>query len=763
MDRTKTKLATFFNNDDEEPIIQKAVDDQKLSQYTQGTVRKSKREKEREREEAKRREEEELAAKTYAEFLDAFEGEGARKRGGFVRAGGEPAEYHPRGGRRQHEGMRAFEDDELARRPSPPPAPPPRPKGKRAMDHFLEEIKREQAEREARLARSSRAQGRSVTALAAYEGQSGSKDRGDPLTSNVFVANLPANVNEVVLGNFFAQHCGPVGSVKIMWPRGGPSVGPGADITAARSNRTVGLTGFVSFMKRKDAEIAVHDMDGFDWGGSVLRVGWSKAVPVAAKPAYAVRKDSLSRSPSRSRERDGGRSRSYSRERPRYRSRSLSPPRRYKRARSYSRSPSRSRSRRRYYRSRSHSRTRSRSHSYDRSRRRYSRGWSRSRSPSRSRRRSSRSPLGRTGVDPDTEKFIRTVALKVKDNGEKFENLLRDKERQNPKFKFLFDPATPENRLYRALVRGEALVEGFDDEGYNSVYSTDSAEESERERGLKNRLGRLARKRFEAILRALTGKRGELARCMAFSLEHAEAASEVSDIIVASLLVDGTPVPRKVARLHLICDILHNSAAAIPSAWKFRQEFQARLGIVFDHLSSIYHSFPGRITAETFKKQITVVLDMWEDWIVFPPEYIETLRSRLDGSAETKDGKADEDGAEHGEGQKSDEGQAFASKFKKSSFKPAEVVSATTPAVAASASSAPPDEEGEADMDMGDSDAEQEDKKKDEDDVDGIPIDDIDGEPIDGEPIDGEPIDGEPIDDIDGEPIPDDDIDGVPL
>jgi hypothetical protein len=28
------------------------------------------------------------------------------------------------------------------------------------------------------------------------------------------------------------------------------------------------------------------------------------------------------------------------------------------------------------------------------------------------------------------------------------------------------------------------------------------------------------------MLRALSGKRGELARCMAFSLEHAEAAAE---------------------------------------------------------------------------------------------------------------------------------------------------------------------------------------------------------------------------------------------
>ena len=65
------------------------------------------------------------------------------------------------------------------------------------------------------------------------------------------------------------------------------------------------------------------------------------------------------------------------------------------------------------------------------------------------------------------------------------------------------------------------------EQGYNSIYSTDSAEESERERVRKQKLGKLARKRFEAMLRAVTGKRGELARCMAFSLEHAEAASEV--------------------------------------------------------------------------------------------------------------------------------------------------------------------------------------------------------------------------------------------
>lgn len=68
------------------------------------------------------------------------------------------------------------------------------------------------------------------------------------------------------------------------------------------------------------------------------------------------------------------------------------------------------------------------------------------------------------------------------------------------------------------------------------MYSTDSAEESEQERTKKTVLGRLARKRFEAMLRALSGKRGELARCMTFSLEHAEAAREVCNWLVARTL-----------------------------------------------------------------------------------------------------------------------------------------------------------------------------------------------------------------------------------
>ncbi|KIJ49617.1 hypothetical protein M422DRAFT_225502 [Sphaerobolus stellatus SS14] len=729
----KSKLAAFFDRDDDDdaPFPQKSVDDQKLSQYTTGTVRKSRREKEKEAAEAKKREEEREAARAYAEFVNDFDADGVarQKKGGFVKAGERVEEYTPSS--RSGKERRDARTDDFALPGESSLAPPPKSRGKRAMDSFLEELKKDQAERDKHHGRYG---GSGKFAGSGHDGPSSSRDYGDSLTTNIFVGNLPTHVTEPQLGNFFARQ-GPVASVKIMWPRTDPAVP--ADLS--RRGKGGGLSGFVSFMKRKDAEAAVREMDGFEWQGHVLRVGWSKAVPIGPKAAY-VADDSRSRSRSPDRKRTRSRSRGYRR--------SASPAGdRYgsKRDRSYSYSPSGSRSR-----SRSRKRYRSRSRSFSRE------------------------------VDPAEERFIRMVARKVKDQGQDFEEVLRQREQGKVKFAFLWDRKTPEYKYYRSLIHSSRKPdEVFDDDGYNSVYSTDSAEESEKERGRKGHLGKLARRRFEAMLRALSGRRGDLARCMTFSLEHADAAAEIVDIIISSLLNDATPVPRKVSRLYLICDILHNSAATIPNAWKFRQEFQSRLGLVFDHLSVIYHSFPGRITAETFKAQIIAVVEVWEDWIVFPAETTAEWRERLDGSKKREETEKEDKQELQAEERPSD---SFASKFKASAFKPA-----TTEAV-------PLQEAGKDDIDGELIPGEDLDGEPLVDDVDGEPlVADVDGEPlvddnVDGEPInepeggedfDGEPmaldsddedmdgkqvddVDGEPINDVDGEPM-DDDTDGEPM
>lgn len=147
------------------------------------------------------------------------------------------------------------------------------------------------------------------------------------------------------------------------------------------------------------------------------------------------------------------------------------------------------------------------------------------------------------------------------------------------------------------------------------------------------------------------------------------------------------------------------------------------------------------MTAETFKKQILAVVEVWEDSIVFTPEYTSELRQRLEGATAPSETKVDEKADWPQEQQAS-----LTSRFKQSTFK---LATDTVPV------------DGEA-MEV-------------ESDVDGEPVDDVDGEPVndvDGEPLDdldgeslvnGEPadIDGMPMDDVDGELV--DDTDGIPI
>ena len=63
-----------------------------------------------------------------------------------------------------------------------------------------------------------------------------------------------------------------------MWPRNDASQGPGSDMTASRSRKSAGLSGFVSFMKRKDAETAIREMDGFDYGCKGYHSGYRLVV-----------------------------------------------------------------------------------------------------------------------------------------------------------------------------------------------------------------------------------------------------------------------------------------------------------------------------------------------------------------------------------------------------------------------------------------------------------------------------------------------------
>ncbi|ODN91468.1 U2-associated protein SR140 [Cryptococcus wingfieldii CBS 7118] len=726
MSGRRIDLAKFAGSDsegeDSQPKRQLELTALKSKTFSHGITKKTKRDMEKEAEEKKRVEEEKAAALVMAEFEEEFNsgpshpntsmrgfggGSNAAPMGprkGFVKAGGAPMALQALQGNTGFQPPRGPAAMGFQQAPPPHvrPVAPSASNGpmrkKRAMDSFLQEIKNNQDAREQRLGNMAKKEGSSVSALAAWESET-KNGVLDLQTTNLFVSNLPRqNMTEDTVGLYFAK-IGPVGTVKIMWPRGEDNL----------SFQHRGLSGFVSYMSRSDAETAVRELEGAEFQGNKLRVGWSKAVPKPSKALYGV-----SGQPLRLVETDR-------------KERSQSPPRK-RRARSYS----------------------------------YSSSSSYSRSPSP--RRDSDGETWLKTIPEEKAKFVKAVAERVREHGRGFEDVLREKEKDSEKFSFLFDDKLPEYHLYKSTLSSRYRIPNpphtFIDEGYASMYSSDSAEDSEKERTSKGKLGRLAKRRFEAMLRVMSGKRGEIARAMEFALTHAEAADEIAETIVQSLIIPSTPVPRKLARLHLISDILHNSASPLPNVWRYRQAFEARLPPVWAHLKGVETSleaYKGRISADVFGKSVGSVLDIWERWIVFNTETAELFRalllghSSLDSLTRTPQGmwvdKAVLEAQDEAKRQKAEEerrarekkeeaDQRFKSGGFKSSFKRVD----------------PSSNAGESTSLENHPAAEQ--------DLDGEAMEDLDGEEmgldgeemdLDGEPFVSEDLEGEVMEDLDGE------------
>ncbi|CAO3679763.1 unnamed protein product [Umbelopsis ramanniana] len=453
---------------------------------------------------------------------------------------------------------------------------------KRNLDTFLEEIKREQEDREGRLrntrtskmygdrsASGSSEPGPSLTLQAAFADRPGSHDLGDLNTTNLYLGNISPTINEASLCRDFAIF-GPIASVKIMWPRSQEE---------KERNRN---SAFISFMKRSDAEKALKAMDGKDLHGHLLRVCWGKAVPLPAQPIFAL-------------ERDKGAAPTglpFNAQITTIGSGVVSKPRSEVQV-----------------------------------------------------------------VKPKDEqqvKVIHRTIERVLTHGEQFEASIIQREWNNPVYKFLVDNNCDEHIYYRwklySLLQGDSkyqwrsepfqmFSEGpwwippevpFDNNGeIEEIVNSSDEEQRERQRGHipKGNLGRVAKRRLEIMLRKINFQRGKIAKAMAFAINHADAADEVIDIVCKSLVSDETPLSQKIARLYLVSDILHNSSVHVTNAWKYRSGFEVKLPDVFKHFNKIYRSIQARLKAEQVRRQISNILSVWNNWIVFPEHRIAEYNS----------------------------------------------------------------------------------------------------------------------------------------
>eukprot|EP00041_Stephanoeca_diplocostata_P038659 m.1539927 g.1539927 ORF g.1539927 m.1539927 type:complete len:1512 (-) comp25247_c1_seq2:64-4599(-) len=566
----------------------------KLEAFSQGrmniTQKKTPFQLRKEEQEKKRKAEEQEAAKAYAEFVAHYSDSTASAKA-FVRSetvhGKDVRPSTDSGGRKKL----WKPDSELeSKRSTPRSAPKPLKSSKTGkkmsnMELFMEQIKRNQEERDQRHAQKDTGAPPSLIPgiilpppptmgggmLGMDPGaKSGSFDNGDPATTNLYVGNLSPQMNEGELCKHFGKY-GPLASVKIMWPR-----------TQEEKSRGR-LCGFVAFMKRKDGQNCLDDLNGKEILGFEIKLGWGKAVKLPDTPFYvhAVCAAGM----------------------------------KIKTGLPFNAQPSVA-------------------SMYESS------GFGNDQF-ARQRNMEAQFATASVVVVIPNDKVVRqlihrTVEFVIRE-GPEFEALLMQRVAGDAKFNFLFANDTFEHTYYRwklfSILQGDRTdrwaAEPFRMFLHGPVWEPPDEDQLKftAEDVEKGHLSSDNRDRLEDLLRGLTPERKDIAKAMVFCIMHADAAAEIVDCISESLQILETPIHTKVARLFLVSDILHNCSASVKNASFYRSGFEAKLKDIFTALNATFKAISGRLRAEQFRKNVFGCLNAWRDWNVYAPNVFEALEN----------------------------------------------------------------------------------------------------------------------------------------
>ncbi|KAJ1722704.1 hypothetical protein LPJ53_002917 [Coemansia erecta] len=132
------------------------------------------------------------------------------------------------------------------------------------------------------------------------------------------------------------------------------------------------------------------------------------------------------------------------------------------------------------------------------------------------------------------------------------------------------------------------------------------------------------RLRFARRVDRAVGRGGNwaVARAMAFAVEHAADADTLVDEVCRALARCRLPGSRPLAALHVVSDVLHNSAVArVPGVWRLRAAAERRLDDLFGALQRVVgrDEYPG----------VLAVLAVWQAWMVFPEQRLVELAQKF--------------------------------------------------------------------------------------------------------------------------------------
>ncbi|XP_039287780.1 U2 snRNP-associated SURP motif-containing protein [Nilaparvata lugens] len=592
----------------------KQIAEQKLRAFSIGSMGKRQLSK-RELEEQRKKEQEEAAAQAYEEFVTTFQETPSKSGKVWVKAGTYDA------GRRQEDTkekgklykpqsridssdksstekaqeyaqMMSMSEKRSDRNSSR--SKKEKEKKKSNLELFKEELKIIQKEREERhkykgAVKGSPDDGQIVKAGSAIEDKIGSFDCGDPTTTNLYLGNLNPKITEQQLMEVFGKY-GPLASIKIMWPR--------SDEEKARGRNC----GFVAFMNRKDGERALKFLNGKDVMQYEMKLGWGKGVPIPSHPIYIPPSMMELTTPPPA---TGLPFNAQPALRDKHRIPKMKP------GEPYPENPD-----------------------------------------DMERMEKILNQAIVKVVIPNDRHLLNlihhTIEFVIRE-GPMFEAMIMNREIQNPMFRFLFENQSAPHIYYRwklfSMLQGDIQykwrTEDFRMFKGGSIWRpppmnpyTQGMPEDLVESEVETRKGSLSpaqRDRLEDLIRNITPERLKVAEVMVFCIEHSDAAEEICDCILESLSNPSTAIYKKIARLYLISDILHNCGVKISNASYYRRGFESRLLQIFHEIHLTYAGLESRMKAEGFRVRVMQVFRAWEDWAVYPKDLLIRLQNAFLG------------------------------------------------------------------------------------------------------------------------------------
>jgi U2-associated protein SR140 len=444
------------------------------------------------------------------------------------------------------------------------------------LEAFKEELRQIQEEREERHKYKGilRTPMESELDMFLRSGDLGSFDNGDPTTTNLYLGNLNPKITEQQLMEIFGRY-GPLASIKIMWPR--------SDEEKARGRNC----GFVAYMSRKDGERALRNLNGKEILGYEMKLGWGKSVIIPPHPIYippALLELSFPPPPS---------GLPFNAQ-PCAKDKDVLP----KSAEELSDILSRS--------------------------------------------------FVKVVIPTDRNRLMlihRMVEFVVRE-GPMLEAMIMNREIHNPNYRFLFENQSPAHIYYRwklySIMHGDSQKEWSTKEfrlfktgsiwkpplmnSYTSGMPDELVNDDESKESTKGSLSNTQRDRLEDLIRGLTPERSKIGEAMVFCIEHSDAAEEVVDCITESLSNSSTLITKKIARLYLVSDILHNCGVKVNNASFYRKAFESRLVDIVIEIKKAYDKLEGRLQAEGCKLRVLRILQALDDSI-YHKDYVNKLRT----------------------------------------------------------------------------------------------------------------------------------------